>query len=111
MEAVAFYRESPWTHPNSTNRLLFRSTAALLGFDAFHLVPQLLIQPLQVVVGGRRGATGQYEAGERLFGLAPTRDKDLFVVDGAGHYDLYYKPEYVDPAVDRLATIYARRLG
>lgn len=111
LEAIAFYRESPWAHPNATNRLLFRSNAALLGFDAFHLVPELLAQPLQVVVGGRRGATGQYEAGERLFGMAPTTDKDLFVVDGAGHYDLYDKPEYVDPAVDRLAAFYARLLG
>lgn len=111
LEAVTFYRESPWTHPNATNRLLFRSNAALLGFDAFHLVPELLTQPIQVVVGGRRGATGQYEAGERLFGMAPTTDKDLFVVDGAGHYDLYYKPEYVDPAIDRLAAFYARLLG
>ncbi|WP_299177382.1 alpha/beta hydrolase [uncultured Brevundimonas sp.] len=111
LEAIGFYREPPWKHPNSTNRLLFRSNAALLGFDGFHLVPELLTQPLQIVVGGRKGATGQYESGERLFGMAPTTDKDLFVVDGAGHYDLYHRPEYVEPAVERLATFYARVLA
>jgi uncharacterized protein len=110
LAAVEFYRESSYRHPNSTNRLLFRSYGHLLTFDAFHLVPELLTQPLQVIVGGRRGNTGQYEAGHRLFELSPAADKDLFVVEGAGHYDLYYKPEYVDPAVERLAKFYAKHL-
>jgi uncharacterized protein len=111
LEAVQFYRETDYRHPNSTNRLLYSSWASILSFDAFGLVPLLLTQPLQVIVGGRRGSTGQYEAGERLFAASPAADKDLFVVDGAGHYDLYYKPEYVGPAVDRLAAFYRRHLG
>lgn len=97
--------------PNSSNRLLFTSYAGLLGFEAFNLVPELLTQPLQVVVGGRRGNTGQYEAGHKLFNLSPAAEKDIFVVEGAGHYDMYYKPEYVNPAIDRLAPFYARHLG
>jgi uncharacterized protein len=111
IEAVAFYRESEYRHPNSTNRLLFTSNSQILAFDAFSLVPDLLIQPLQVIVGGRRGSTGQYEAGERLFNLSPSKDKAFFVVDGAGHYDLYYKPEYVGPAVDVLAPFFERHLA
>lgn len=111
LEAVAYYRESEHHHPRSTNRLLFTSNGQLLAFDAFSLVPELLIQPLQVIVAGRRGTTGQYEAGARLFGLSPAKDKDFFVVEGAGHYDMYFKPEFVDPAVDRLATFYTRLLS
>lgn len=111
LEAVTFYRESRYRHPNSTNRLLFTSYGSLLGFDAFNLVPELLTQPLQVIVGGHRGSTGQYEAGQRLFDLSPATDKDLFVVKGAGHYDMYYKPEYVDQAIDRLAPFYSKHLG
>ncbi|MDF1502809.1 alpha/beta hydrolase [Roseisolibacter sp. H3M3-2] len=110
LEAIHFYRESPWRHPNSTNRLLFRSHGAILASDGFHLVPELLTQPLLAVVGGRRGNTGQYESGERLVALAPTHDKELVVVEGAGHYELYYKPEYVDQAVARLAPFYATHL-
>ncbi|TGN61761.1 alpha/beta hydrolase [Paracoccus liaowanqingii] len=109
-EAIEFYRESRYRHPNSTNRLHFTSYGHLLSFDAFHLVPELLTQPLQVIVGGRRGATGQYEAGQRLFDLSPAAEKDFFVIEGAGHYDMYYKAEYVDPAIDRLAAFYARHL-
>lgn len=110
LEAAAFYRESGYRHPNSTNRLLFVSYANLLGFDAFNLVPELLFQPLQVIVGGRRGTTGQYEAGQRLFDLSPADNKDFFVVEGAGHYDMYYKPEYVGPAIDRLTAFYSKYL-
>ncbi len=110
LEAVRFYRESQYRHPNSKNRLLFISYGGILGFDAFGLVPDLLTQPLQVIVGGRRGTTGQYEAGRRLFDLSPSSAKDFFVVEGAGHYDMYYKPEYVDPAVDRLSTFYMQYL-
>lgn len=58
LEAISFYRESRYRHQNSSNRLLFVSYGNLLSFDAFNLVPDLLTQPLQVIVGGRRGATG-----------------------------------------------------
>ena len=110
LEAVTFYRESQYRHPNSNNRLLFVSYGNLLAFDAFNLVPDLLTQPLQVIVGGRRGPTGQYEAGRRLFDLSPALDKDFFTVEGAGHYDMYYKPDYVNQAVDRLDAFYTKHL-
>lgn len=110
LQAVAYYRESPHRHPNSTNRLLFSSYGPILGFDAFHLVPELLTQPLLVIVGGKRGSTGQHESGKTLFGMAPTSDKDLLVIDGAGHYDMYDKPAYVDLAVERMARFYAQHL-
>lgn len=111
VEAVKFYRESRYRHPNSTNRLLFSSYAELLSFNAFHLVPELLTQPLQVIVGGKRGNTGQFEAGHKLVELSPAAEKDIFVVEEAGHYDMYYKPEYVNPAIDHLAPFYAKHLG
>lgn len=110
LEAVEFYRESSYRHPRSTNRLLFRSYNHILSFDAFNLVPELLTQPLQVIVGGRRGITGQYEAGQRLFELSPSQEKDFFVVENAGHYDMYYMPIYVEQAVDRLAEFYFKYL-
>ena len=111
LDAVKFYRESPFRNANSTNRLLFKSVGLLLSFDAFHLVPELLTQPIQVIVGGRRGATDSFEDGKTLFELAPTTEKDFFVVEGAGHYDMYHKPEYVNQAIDRLASFYSKHLG
>ena len=94
---------------HSTNRRLSRGDSLLLGYDAFHLVDLLMTQPLQVVLAGRRGTTGSYEAGMRLWELAPN-PVDLMVVEGAGHYEMYDVPEYVDAAVDRLAGFYTEHL-
>jgi fermentation-respiration switch protein FrsA (DUF1100 family) len=111
LEAVEFYRESNYRHPNSTNRLLYRSYSHILGYDGFHLVPELLTQPLLVIVGGRRGTTGQYESGQTLYDLSPSVDKEFFEVEGAGHYEMYHKPVYVDQAVEQLKTFFTKHLA
>ena len=109
LQAVEFYRESPAYSEYSTNRRLRRSDALLLGYDALHLVDQLLSQPLQVIVAGRRGSTDQYETGMALWDMAPN-PVDLLVVDGAGHYEMYSVPRYVDQAVARLLAFYDEHL-
>ena len=109
LDAVAFYTERR-PAKTRTNRLLFTSNGTLLGFDAFHLVGELLTQPLQVIVGGRLGTTFSFEDGKTLFERA-TSKKEFFVVEGAGHYDLYDKDEYVDQAVERLDGFYTEYLN
>ena len=109
LDAVEFYTERRPAETR-TNRLLFRSNAQLMGFDAFHLVGELLTQPLQVIVGGRLGTTFSFEDGKTLFERS-TNKEDLLVIDGAGHYDLYDKDDYVDQAVDKLGTFFRKHLG
>ena len=111
LEAVSFYRESSYRHSRSTNRLLFTSYLQLIGFDALHLVPELLVLPLLVIVAGRHGNTGQFELGQRLYESAPGSDNHWFVVEDAGHYELYHEPEAVAAAVDRLVTFFSERLS
>ncbi|MER7229351.1 alpha/beta hydrolase [Streptomyces olivaceus] len=108
-EAVTYYRTPRGGSEHSTNRRLSRSDSLLLGYDAFHLVDQLMTQPLQVVLAGRIGNTGSYDMGMRLWKTAPN-PADLMVIDGAGHYEMYDVPEYVDAAVARLADFYADNL-
>lgn len=109
-QAITYYRTPRGRHPRSTNRRLQRSDSLLLGYDAFHLVDPLLTQPLQVIVGGRRGITKSYEMGMKLWQMAPN-PIDLLVVEGAGHYEMYDVPEYVDQAVERLARFYGEHLA
>jgi fermentation-respiration switch protein FrsA (DUF1100 family) len=109
LEAVSYYRETH-RHPRSTNRLYFISKAAIVGFEGFGLVPDLLTQPLLVIVGGRRGSTYSYEAGEALFNRK-NGEKDFFVVEGAGHYEMYWVPDYVDQAVEQLSAFFAKHLA
>jgi fermentation-respiration switch protein FrsA (DUF1100 family) len=108
-QAVRYYRTPRGGNEHSTNRRLSRSDSLLLGYDAFHLVEELLTQPLQVVLAGRRGNTGSYEMGMELWERAPN-PVDLLVVEGAGHYEMYDEPEYVEQAVMRLAGFYDRYL-
>lgn len=109
VEAVKYYRTPRGQHPNACNKLRFTSLAAVLAFDAFHLVETLLTQPLQIVVGSVPGAFGSYKHGHELFERA-TCEKDLHVIEGACHYDLYDKPEYVDQAVAKLVPFYKKHL-
>ncbi|MGC0239547.1 alpha/beta hydrolase [Arthrobacter sp. SD76] len=108
-EAVTYYRTERGGNEHSTNRRLLRSDSLLLGYDAFHLADQLMTQPLQVVLAGRIGNTGSYDMGMQLWKMAPN-PVDLMVVDGAGHYEMYDEPAYVDAAVERLASFYAKNL-
>lgn len=109
-EAVDYYRTPRGGHPRSSNQLLFTSMASIMAYDPFHLVEELLTQPLQIVVGDKAGAFGSYASGQELFRRA-TCEKDLFVVHGASHYDLYDRPAYVAEAVEKLGAFYAKHLG
>jgi fermentation-respiration switch protein FrsA (DUF1100 family) len=108
-QAITYYRTEQGRNEHSTNRRLARSDSLLLGFDAYHLVDQLMTQPLQVVLAGRIGNTGSYDSGMRLWELAPN-PVDLMVIDGAGHYEMYDEPAYVNAAVDRLVSFYSSTL-
>jgi fermentation-respiration switch protein FrsA (DUF1100 family) len=108
-QAVTYYRTERGGNEHSTNRRLRRGDSLLLGYDAYHLVDPLMTQPLQVILAGRVGNTGSYESGMRLWKLAPN-PVDLMVIDGAGHYEMYDEPKYVDAAVDRLADFYLNNL-
>lgn len=108
-QAITFYRTQRGRNEHSTNLRLARGDSLLLGYDAYHLVDPLMTQPLQVILAGRIGNTGSYESGMQLWKLAPN-PVDLMVVEGAGHWEMYDEPEYVDAAVDRLVDFYSDHL-
>ncbi|GGF11806.1 alpha/beta hydrolase [Williamsia phyllosphaerae] len=110
LQAVRFYRTPRGYNENSTNRRHFTSDAMMLGYDAFHLADELLTQPLQVIVGGRLGTTFSYADGLALWEKAPNA-KGFHVVEGAGHYEMYDEPAYVQEAVEVLDTFYKGTLS
>ncbi|MFF4741534.1 alpha/beta hydrolase [Streptomyces sp. NPDC001268] len=110
VNAVDYYRTSRGQNSNSPNRLRFSGLQAALGFDAFHLAEVLLTQPLQVIVGDVPGAFGSYRGGWELFDRARSDRKNIFVVEGASHYDLYDQPEYTTQALEKLESFFADTL-
>lgn len=110
VEAVDYYTTSRGQSPNSPNKLKFTSLDSLLGFDAFHLVEELLTQPLQIVVGDKQGIFGSYRDGQELYKRAASAKKDILVLENVSHYDLYDQPEPVAKAVEKLDAFYKENL-
>ncbi|WP_127506320.1 alpha/beta hydrolase [Actinoplanes solisilvae] len=109
LQAIRYYRTDRGHNEHSTNRRLSRGDALLLGFDAYHLVDQLMTQPLQLVLAEHIDGTGFDESARRLWEIAPN-PVDRMVIKGTRHYEMYDEPEYVDTAVERLAGFYMRHL-
>lgn len=105
LNAIDYYATPRGQSANRTGQRLFVTDALLLGYDGFHLVEELLVQPLQVIVGGKLGTTFSYEAGRSLWERTRNR-KDFVVIAGADHYDMYDVPGYVDEAIGHLTALY-----
>ncbi len=106
-EAYEYYRTPRCSHPNSKNKVLLMSLDKILAFSAFQNMETLLTQPLLIVVGSKSDA---YYLSERAINKAATKDKELFVIDGATHVDMYDKPQYVDQAIKKLTVFFNTKL-
>jgi len=109
-EATEYYRTLRGKKPNGLNRSVPSHQAAAVGWDAFHLAEVLLTQPLCVVVGDKVGAFGAYRDGCEIIERAASKKKELVVVEGWSHYDLYDKPGPVAKALAKLVPFYKENL-
>ncbi|HBN8522191.1 alpha/beta hydrolase [Pseudomonas aeruginosa] len=109
-EATEYYRTPRGQKPNGLNRSLLSHQGAAVGWDAFHLAEVLLTQPLMVVVGDKVGAFGAYRDGCEIIGRAASKKKELVVVPGWSHYDLYDKPEPVGKALEKVIPFFKENL-
>lgn len=82
----------------------------MMAFDAFHLAEVLLTQPLQIIVGDVQGMFGSYRDGHELYNKAASKKKDLFIIEGVSHYDLYDKEDAVRKAIEKLKVFYKENL-
>jgi len=110
LECIDYYRTPRGIHPRSSNQLLFTSFGNTVNFDAFHLADQLLTQPLLVIVGDKVGAFGSYRDGFELYNKAASKNKNIFVVKGASHYDLYDEPQATSEALSQLLPFFKENL-
>ncbi len=80
------------------------SLGGMLAFSVFNLLPDFLTQPL-LLIAGSEADTKVYS--DQAFALAKG-EKELIVIDGATHVALYDRPEYVDQAIEKLATFFGK---
>ncbi|MBF6245650.1 alpha/beta hydrolase [Nocardia elegans] len=110
LEATEYYKTDRGRKPHGYTSFLFSRQAALVGWDAFDRAELLLTQPLCLVVGDRPGAFGAYRDAFELYERAASTDKELAVLKGVSHYDLYDKPDAVRQALDHLIPFYKKHL-
>ena len=108
LEATDYYRNR-CPAEGSGARMLYSHSASALAWDAF--AETLLTQPMMLVFGDKPGGFGAYRDGMEIYGRAASKDKELVVVEGWSHYDLYDKPEPVGIALKKLIPFFKKHLG
>jgi fermentation-respiration switch protein FrsA (DUF1100 family) len=103
-EGYDYYRTPRGQHPNAKGRFLMTSLDKMFAFSTFNLIPTLLTQPL-LLIAGSDADTKIFS--EQAYALA-NAPKELMIIEGATHIALYDRPEYVDQAVDKLASFFGQ---
>ncbi len=107
VEAYDYYRTPRAQHPNSTNLFLFTSLDKMMAFDAYANIETLLTQPILIIVGSNAGSRWQ---GEEVYKRV-TSSKELKIIQGATHMDLYDIPKYVDQVADNMTSFFGKNLN
>lgn len=94
-------------HPNSTFRYTMSSLLDLMNFDAASNM-DLINQPLLMMAGSK--ADSLYMTKSAFEGATSTKNKELFLIDGATHIETYWKPEYVKQAMGKLTQFFGKVL-
>lgn len=103
-----YYYHRTHAHPNSTFRYTMSSLLDLMEFDAATNM-DLINQPLLMIAGSKADS---FYMTDSAFGLATgTKEKELFLINGATHIQTYYVPEYVSQAVNKLNKFFGRHLN
>lgn len=106
-EAHEYYRTPRAQYPTSENKVLLTSMSNIYTFEAFHLMDELLTQPLLMVVGAKSDAL---YVSERAIERAASKIKELYLIDGATHIDMYDRQPYVDEAIRKITSFLVSNL-
>lgn len=106
-EAYEYYRTPRGAHPRSENKVLATSLDQIFGFSAFYLMDSLFTQPLLCIVGSESDVL---YLSKRAVELAKG-EKELLVLEGATHVDLYDRPKYLDVAEESMSRFFAKNLS
>lgn len=110
LEATDYYRNRCPAKGSGT-RMLVSHAASAVAWDAFAFAETLLTQPMMVVFGDKPGGFGAYRDGMEIYGRAASKNKEMVVIQGWSHYDLYDNPVPVGLALEKLVPFLKRHLN
>ncbi|KIC94261.1 alpha/beta hydrolase [Flavihumibacter solisilvae] len=94
-------------HPNSSAKYTLSSLMDLMTFDASTNM-DLISQPLLMIAGSK--ADTYYMTDDAFSKAVNSKNKELFLINGATHIETYWKPAYVSQAVNKLVSFYQGNL-
>lgn len=106
-EGYEYYRTPLAQHPRSTNKYTFTSLDKLIAFTAFDHLELLAPRPLLMIAGSEADS---FYYSQDAYNRA-NEPKELYVVDGASHIQLYWKPEYVEQVSKKLTDYFSKYLN
>ncbi|MHC6176366.1 alpha/beta hydrolase [Glutamicibacter sp. X7] len=110
VEAYDYYRTERGQSAHGCTTMLLSHASSAMGWDAFHLADELLDQPLLVIVGDKQGAFGAYKDGHTIYEKAASQDKELIVLEGVSHYELYDQENGAGQALQRVVPFFTEKL-
>ena len=105
-EFFDYYRTPRGQHPHSTTSYSFTSLAPMMNSFPFAQIETISPRPVLFIVGER--AVSAYFS-ENAYSKA-AEPKELFVVPGASHVDLYDVPEYLAITLPKLDAFFSKNL-
>ncbi|KAH7009263.1 Alpha/Beta hydrolase protein [Microdochium trichocladiopsis] len=111
-EAADYYQTPRGQHPRCANLQLARSLDTIASYDSFAFIDWISPRPLLMIIGseadkgndGDPADTGRYS---RMAIERAREPKELFVIKGLGHIDLY---DHMSESVPKLADFMGRAL-
>lgn len=105
-QGYEYYRTPIAQYPRSENKYIFSNYAQQAAFTAFDRPEIISPRPVMFIVG--ENAESAYFSKE-AFNRIP-ENKEYIVIPNASHIDMYYKPEYLNQAVEKLTEFYSKNL-
>ncbi len=106
-EGYDYYRTPRAQHPNSPNRYVFSSLPLQMAFFPFDQVDTISPRPLLLIAGSKADTLFWSQDAMKK----AKEPKELHLVEGATHMDMYDRPQFVAPAVKKLSAFFGSHLG
>lgn len=100
-QAWEYYHTDRCQYPTAPGYATLRSLNQIITYDAYNFAEAYLTQPLQIIAGSNAGSKWM---SDDLYNRAASQNKNLHVIQGANHMELYDVPNYVNEAVSVLAS-------
>lgn len=105
-EGSEYYRTPRAQHPNSPNQYVFTSIDRIAAYSSYDHIDLISPHPL-LMIAGTKADTRYFSEMAIEKALEP---KELVLIEGATHIDLYDKEQFVGPAVEKMAGFFKHYL-